>query len=279
MVARGFVTALIFLIFSLSTDCRAEEPPLRLGLMPTNAVLNVLGLYHPLSKHLEQTLGRPVEMSVARSFRAFHDEVQAEDCDLVVPAPHFGVIALDHGYVPLFRYKPDLQALVVLNKAGGMTSPAQLRGKRVLTADRLTAVSIIAERWLDLDYGLRVGRDYELDEAANHTAAIHAVALGVADAAITTPPALTQVPPDIRDAVVALPSRLALPQMFLMAHRRLGAETVERVRAALASFPDTDDGKAFFAKGYGGLVPLAHADVEAARPYAEMVSRRIKGAP
>lgn len=278
MVARGIATAFIFIAFLVGGDCRAEDGPLRLGLMPTNAVLNVLTLYHPLSKHLEKQLGRPVEMSVARTFRAYHDEILAEDSDIVVPAPHFGVIALDHGYVPLFRYQPDLQSLIVLKKGSPITSAAQLKGKRVLTADRMTAVSVIAERWLDLDFGLRVDRDYTLEEAANHTAAIRAVALGVADAAITTPPALLQVPADIRDSVDVLQSRLVLPQMFLMAHRRLGSDTIERIRAALAGFPDTEEGKAFFAKGYVGFVPLSPSDVEAARPYADMISRRAKGA-
>lgn len=279
MVARGLTKAFIFLLFLASAPAMAQERPLRLGLMPTNAVLNVLSLYQPLSKHLERALGRPVEMSVARSFRAYHDEIAAEECDLVVPAPHFGVIALDHGYVPLFRYKPDLQSLIVLNKNSGIASAGQLKGKKVLTADRVTAVSVIAERWLELDFGLRVDQDYTLEEAANHTAAIRAVALGIADAAITTPPALVQVPAEIRDAVTVLPSRLTLPQMFLMAHRRLGPDSIDRVRAALDSFGDTEEGKAFFAKGYGGLVPLTRADVEQARPYAEMVSRRIRATP
>lgn len=279
MVARGLTKAFIFLMFFAAAPSMADERPLRLGLMPTSAVLNVLSLYHPLSKHLERALGRPVEMSVARSFRAYHDELTAEECDVVVPAPHFGVIALDHGYVPLFRYKPDLQSLIVLNRNSGVTAPEQLKGKRVLTADRLTAVSVIAERWLELDFGLRVDQDYTLEEAANHTAAIRAVALGIADAAITTPPALLQVPAEIRDSVAVLQSRLVLPQMFLMAHRRLGPDAIARIRAALDGFAGTEDGKAFFAKGYGGLAPLERADVEQARPYAELVARRIRAAP
>jgi phosphonate transport system substrate-binding protein len=102
------------------------------------------------------------------------------------------------------------------------------------------------------------------------------VALGDADAAITTPPALLQVPTEIRAAVDVLPSRLSVPQQFVMVHRRLGRDAIDRIRAALAAFPQTEGGGAFFAKGYEGLAPVTGADVEAARPYADLVLRRLR---
>lgn len=270
----GPLLVALFLLVGRSPS--AGEAPLRMGLMPTNSTLALLDLYRPLAAHIERAVGRPVEIFVARTFRIYLDELRAEEFDIVVPAPHLGVIALDIGYEPLFRYQPDLYSVIVLAKDGAVKSVAQLKGRRVLTGDRLTAVSVLAERWLEVDYGLRVGRDYQLIEASNHITAIRAVALGDADAAITTPPALLQVPPDVREAVEVVRSRLSVPQQFTMAHRRLGPETVGRIRAALASFGDTTDGKAFFAKGYGGFIPLTSQDVEHARPYADMVLQRIK---
>jgi phosphonate transport system substrate-binding protein len=276
MVARITKIGCLLVALLLAWPAAAEERPLRMGLMPTNAALSLLNLYHPMALHVQNALGRPVEVFVSRTFRVYYDELVSEQFDFIVPAPHLGVIALDHNYEPLFRYQPELRPIIVMAKNSGIRNGAQLKGRRVLTADRMTAVSVVAERWLEVDFGLQVGRDYQLVEASNHTSAIRAVALGDADAAITTPPALIQVPPEVRNAVDTMSSRLAVPQQFAMVHRRLGHDTVERIRAALSQFPETPDGRAFFAKGYGGFIPLSKADVELARPYAEMVVRRIQ---
>ncbi len=277
MVARFFSVGLILLTMLMASPSVADEPGLRMGLLPTNAALSLISLYNPMAMHMQNALGRPVDIFTARSFRVYYDELIREEFDFIVPAPHFGVIALDHGYEPLFRYQTELRPMIVLAKGSPIKSAVQLKGRKVLTADRLTAVSVVTERWLEVDFGLRVDRDYQLAEASSHTTAIRAVALGEADAAITTPPALIQVPPDVRDAVDVLPCRLSVPQQFAMAHHRLGRKTVERIRAALATFGETEEGRAFFAKGYGGFVPLTKTDIEAVRPYADIVIRRIEG--
>lgn len=261
--------AVLLLVLLTPPVAAEEQAPLRIGLQPTNATLSLLNLYHPLREHLGRNLGRTVELYTAPSFREYLDALAAEEFDMLVAAPHFGALALDFRYRPLFRYRAELSPVIVLSRAGGIQSGADLRGRRVLTADPLTAVSVVAEHWLRTDFDLAAGRDYQLVPASNHLTAIRAVALGDADAAITTPPAVTQVPADIRALVDTLPCRLSVPGQFLMAHRRLDPETLAALVSALARFGDTEDGKAFFAKGYQGLVRLTDADVKAARPYAE----------
>lgn len=257
------------LLVLLNLPAAAEQAVLRVGLQPTNATLSLLKLYHPMREHLERTLGRRVELYTAKSFREFLDAVAAEEFDVLVAAPHFGALALDYRYRPLFRYSSELAPVIVLSRGGGIHSGADLRDRKILTADPLTAVSVVAEHWLRVDFDLTAGRDYQLIPASNHLTAIRAVALGDADAAITTPPAIKQVPPDIRALVDTLPCRLSVPGQFMMAHQRLGQDTIGALISALARFGDTEGGKAFFAKGYQGLVPLSDRDVRAARPYAE----------
>ena len=197
----------------------ADDPhPIRLGLQPTNATLSLLTLYHPLRLHLQRALGQPVELYTSRTFHLFLDQVTAEEFDILVAAPHFGVIALDHGYLPLLRYQRELRPLILVGKTSPIRSGADLKGRRVLTADRLTAVSVVAERWLEQEFALTAGRDYELVEASNHLTAIRAVALGDAEAAITTQPAFTQAPADIVAKVVPLPCPLTIPGQFFLAH-------------------------------------------------------------
>lgn len=253
------------------------DRPVRIGLLPTIATLSLLSLYDPLRHHLQQALGRPVELYTAASFQAYLDDVQAEEFDVLVAAPHFGVLAYDRGYVPLYHYDQELTPLIVVPKGSDLREAAQLRGRRILTADRLAALSVVAETWLWVDYHLRAGTDYDLREVSSHATAIRAVAIGDADAAISSPSVLQQVSEDMRDRVVSFPSRLRMPHQFILAHARLGSETVQVIRDALGRLGDTERGKAFFkAGGFKGLVPVEADDIERARPYAEMIRHKSR---
>lgn len=274
----GLLILVVLLLPAGSAGVRAEAaagdtPPIRVGLLPTIATLSLLKLYDPMRQHLQDALGRPVELYTAGSFRAYLDDVRGEIFDVIVAGPHYGVVAFDMGYIPLFRYKLELRPLIIVPKGSDLRDARQLRGKRVLTADRLTALSVVAETWLRQDFDLEAGRDYALVDASNHATAIRAVAIGDADAAISGRSPLQQVPEDIRDKVETISSRLSVPHQFTMAHRRLGDDTVRAIRAALAGFETTERGKAFFkAGGFLGFMPLEVADIERARPYARVVA-------
>jgi phosphonate transport system substrate-binding protein len=251
-----------------------SSDPIRIGLLPTIATLSLLKLYDPMRQHLQESLGRPVELYTAANFRAYLDDVRDGAFDVIVAAPHYGVIAYDQGYIPLFHYKLELRPLVIVPKGSDLRDARQLRGKRVLTADRLTALSVVAETWLRRDYGMEAGRDYTLVDASNHATAIRAVAIGDADAAISGRSPLQQVPEDIREKVETIACRLSVPHQFTMAHRRLGPEVIAAIRTALAGFEYSERGKAFFkAGGFLGFMPLEPGDIERARPYAEVVGR------
>jgi phosphonate transport system substrate-binding protein len=283
MVPR-FVAALLWLALSLvalvprlAEAAPAAAAPIRVGLLPTIATLTLLKLYDPLRQHLQQSLGRPVELYTATSFEAFLGDIKAGEFDVIVTAPHFGVVAYDIGYVPLFRYKLELRPLMIVPVGSNVREPGQLRGKRILTADRLTALSVVAETWLHHDFQMRAGKDYALIEASNHATAIRAVAIGEADAAISSLSVLRQVPEDIRAKVENFPCGLSVPHQFTMAHARLSPRTVEALRAALADFEATELGKGFFkAGGFQGLVPLEAGDIERARPYADVLDTMIR---
>ncbi|KIM00673.1 Periplasmic binding protein-related protein [Paramagnetospirillum magnetotacticum MS-1] len=252
----------------------AAATPIRIGLLPTVATLSLLKLYDPLRQHLQQALGRPVELYTSGNFHSYLDDIAAVEFDMLVAAPHFGVIATDRGYVAMLRYQQELTPLIVVTKESALREARHLRGKRVLTADRLAALSVVAETWMMVDYGMLAGVDYELNEVSSHSTAVRAVAIGDADAAISSASVLQQLPEDQREKVVSFASRLRIPHQFILAHPRLGQETIGVIREALGDFGATEKGRAFFkAGGFKGLVPVTPADMEQARPYAQMVMR------
>ena len=107
---RLFGLAVVFLagLVLLAGPARAEAQdsrPLRIGLLPTNATLSLLRLYDPLRSFLQSRLDQRVELYTAANFRSSFADVKSGAFDVLVTASHFGVVAVDMGYVPLVRYK------------------------------------------------------------------------------------------------------------------------------------------------------------------------------
>lgn len=274
------LTIPVLLLFAVPRGAFAESAPLRMGLLPTVPTLSLLRLYDPLRQFLQKELGRPIELYTAPDFKSYLNDISQSEFDIIIAAPHFGVVAYDRGYVPLVRYQLELRPLIIVPKGSDLKTPSQLRGKRVLTADRLAALSVVAEAWLKADFGLRADVDYLLEEAGNHATAIRAVAIGEADAAFSGLSPLQQVPVEFRERVDSIPSRLSVPHQFTMAHPRLGAETILALRGALARFAASDAGRKFFkTSGFLGVASLGTADIERARPYADLVLHRLGRGP
>jgi len=277
----GLMLGLLLAFTRASAEGSEDARPLRIGLLPTNAPLSLLRLYDPWRKYLEDKLGRPVELYTAANFRSHYNDVKSGTFDLLVTAPHFGAAAVEAGYLPLVRYKAELRPLIVVPKNSPIHHPEQLRGKKVLTADRLTAMSVVSEHWLESRYGLVAGQDYQMIDASSHGTALRSVAMGNADAAISSRSALQQAPAEIREQLTFFEADIAVPHQSILAHSRLGEARIASIRAALQSFPDSDVGRSFFAAGgFQDYVPLTAADIDSVRIYAIKVDQMIeKAAP
>jgi phosphonate transport system substrate-binding protein len=268
-----FAGVLIMLL--VATLASAQQPALRLGIMPFNSTLALIKTHQPLRQHLEAALKRSVEIYTSADYAAFHRDSLAGAFDLLITGPHFGVMCIDQGYAPLFHYKTSLKPIFVVGKLSGINAADKLKGKRIGLSNRLSVSSIVGLRWLD-EQGLQAGRDFEVLEKTTHGAAIAAVAVGDLDAALTTYTPLKQVPADVRAKVSELPTTVQVPHLMTLAHNRLGSAQVEQVRAALRSFQATPEGQAFFRDtGYLGYDPIGAQDLKALQIYVPIVKQMM----
>jgi phosphonate transport system substrate-binding protein len=258
-------------LFCVGSAARAALVPLRLGIMPFNSALALLKTHQPLREHLQTVLGRPVEVFTSADYFTFINEVLDQRFDLLIAGPHFGVMSVDKGYLPLFRYRATLQPIFVVRADSGIKTVADLRGKRIGLSSRLSISSIGGVRWLQ-DQGLQMGRDYSIFERSTHGAAVAGVAVGDLDAAMTTHTPLKQIPEDVRAKVTLLPTDVQVPHLMTLAHRRLGSAEIARIRAALADFSERSPrGRAFFDEtAYLGYEPVTAEDIKALRPYVAL---------
>jgi len=251
----------------------AQQPALRLGIMPFNSTLALIKTHQPLRQHLETVLGRSVEIFTSPDYATFHRDSLDGNFDLLITGPHFGVMCIERGYTPLFHYKTSLRPIFVIRADAGINQAANLKGKRIGLSNRLSVSSIVGLQWLE-EQGLRAGRDFELVEKTTHGSAIAAVAVGDLDAALTTYTPLKQVPADVRAKVGELPTTVQVPHLMTLAHSRLGQTQVEQVRQALRSFQSTPDGQAFFRNtGYLGYDAIEPADLKVLQPYVPIVKQ------
>ena len=244
-----------------------ELAPLRFGILPFNSTLALIKTHQPLRQFLQARLGRPVEIFTAPDYQTFLREQLQGNYDLMITAPHFALMALDKGYVPLYHYQARLEPIMVVRKEDPATDPKGLQGRRIAMANRVAFASIAGLKWL-ADKNMKPGQDFTILDKPTHGAAIAAVAVGDADGAITTTTLLGQVPDDIRQRLRYFSSGIRLPHVVTMAHKRLGDVEIRRIKEALLAFAAAPEGQAFFKEtSYIGFEELTPDELATFKPY------------
>lgn len=253
-----------------------EAPPLKLGIMPFNSPLALIKAHQPLTAHLERKLGRKVVVYTSPDYFTHVNQLLAGDFDLAITGPHFGAMAANREMLLLFRYAIDLQPVFVVRQDGPINAAEALRGKTIALSSRLSISSIGGIKWLQ-DKGFVLNRDFRVVEYSSHGAAVAAVVAGTADAAITTHTPLRQLPEDVRSRTRLLTSDISVPHVMTLVNRRLGNADIERIRLAIAAFPDTPEGKAFFIEtGYKAYVPVSQEDLDSLQDFIEPTRQMMR---
>jgi phosphonate transport system substrate-binding protein len=239
--------------------------------MPFNSTLALIRTHQPLRQHLQQALGQPVEIYTSADYVTFLQDSLVGKFDILVTGPHFAIMCIEAGYIPLVRYNTTLQPIFVLNTNSSIKDVKDFRGKRIGLPNKLSVSAIGGLRWLH-EKGLTADQDFSVLEKATHGAAIAGVALNDLDAALTTYTPLKQVPQDIREKIRVLPTEIEVPHLVTLVHQRLGMAHIEQIKQALLSFPATSEGVDFFSKtGYQGYLPVDQASISALRSYVPVV--------
>jgi len=262
--------AWLFGLLVMQPGAAEEAPPLRLAVHPYASTLALINTHRPLQQYLSARLGQKVEFYTAPSFEGFVDTLMAGGYDIAISPPHFAVMAMERGYVPLVHYRAQLEPILPVRKDSAIHKAQDLRGKRIAMADRTAIIRLVAIKWL-ADQGLVAGRDYQIVERPSHGATVAATIAGEADAGLATESALKQLPPDVQQQVRTLHTGQRFPHLFTMAHRRLGDPLIARLRDALEAFPETEEGRQFMERSaFLGYERISEAEIRSLQPYVEM---------
>jgi len=224
--------------------------------------------HQPLRNYLETALNRPVMLLSSVDHAEFLRDSLNGRFDIVITPPHFGAICLQHDFVPLVRYRDEVDIIFAVRSDQNFATVFALRGRKIAFPDRMAIFTIAGVKLLE-EMGMRQGMDYTHVEYPSHAAAMMAVALGMADAAVTGYPPLKQMLPDVREKLKAMPWGKSLPHLMTLALKRLGEDEIRQIRRVFERFPDTPGGRQFFMETqYMGYVQITEKDLRAIQPYA-----------
>ena len=252
---------------------------LRLGIVPFYSAPALLRVHRALRDYLSRVTGVEIVVYSARNHERFLENALGGQYDIVISPAHFLPMLADAGFTPLVRYRNPLEVLLVVRGDSGIETAADLRGRRIGLPDRLSFYHVLGMKWLN-SLGLHPGKDYVLSEQASHMAMLLALDAGQIDVAVTARPTLSLLDENLRAHFRVLDvGHPLLPSLTTLARGDPGGVEIGRLRAALEAFPQSAEGRRFFADtGYGGYVPAAAADVEAARPYEPLVRQLLRPA-
>lgn len=218
---------------------RAQGKTLRLGLAPYLSPPALMAAFRPVREQLSQQLGLAVETYTARDFRALADAVRQGDFDAVLLPAHLArVAAADWGWLPLARTITATPVLVLVRGAGGIGTPAQLRGAQVGTLDLLSLTAAVGARWLD-EQGLAGPGGAQIQTQTSINSALYALERDEIAAVVATASQMQGLPAQTPTGQRTLARIESIPGPMYLARPGVAAQELARWRQAwLALTPD-----------------------------------------
>ena len=245
-----------------SVPALSQPMPLQFGVMPNVSARILLAQYQPFRTFLEQELGRVVEVVTAPGLQAFQERSMAGTFGLVVTAANLGRVAeLDAGLRPIAIYEPRIAGVIVTLRERALTDAQELRGLTIAMTNPQSLVALKFIHWLRAR-GLEIGRDAWATHARNEDSLAQLLSTTETRAAVMSQGELNAIRPEIRETLVIWQSFVRVPGFLVLLGPRMGEAEGARIIAALARFPGSAQGQAFFAAtGFHGIRPVTPADL------------------
>ena len=277
------LATLLLISFILPATCLADTESannkqiISFGMLPFVSTHRLVELFLPLKEHLENELHRPVKLVTAPNFREYLQRSLDGEYDIYHTAPHFAVLAkLEYGHRRLSRYSRSLDGSILVIKNGPIKSIKDLKGKTMITPDRLAIITMLGEV-LVRENGLQAGKDITIRHASSHANAILSVAKGKVDAAVVSASVFEKMPEGVKSKLIILTKTRKVPNVMFMASPKLTEKDYQAARKAMLNFTASDPGKAYFAKSnQKAMTGITDENINALRPYVKILKTRLE---
>ncbi len=249
--------------------------PFRIGVAPHSSARVIIEMYQPLRGHLEQALGRPVEITTAPDFTEFARRGVAQNYDIAITTGHQArLLQSDAAYLPLLTYKADFKAVAVVMGNSRYREPKDLAASTVIGLSATSLVTLWGKHWLN--------RNGVADTTVRYVSASDSVGQlllkGEASAGFMSVANYQNLPPPVRGQLRVLAESLPMAgRVYLLNARH--AKQQQAIVSALWAFAETADAKQYFARyKLGGYRLLEPRELVALEPYANEVRLALRQA-
>jgi phosphonate transport system substrate-binding protein len=259
------------------TEERADPAVLKVALLPDENANTIIANNQKLKEYLDAQLGKSIELVVTTDYSSMIEAVRHGRIDLAYFGPLSYVLARQKCDIEPFaaiksKGSTTYQAVLIGNKAQGMTSVAQIKDKDVAFGDTASTSSHLIPKAMLLDKGLKADVDYRAHFVGAHDAVALTVQSGRAQAGGLSKPIFeTLVARGTIDKakVVVLEESRPYPNYPWTMRSDLKPELKEKVRAAFLNLTDKEVLRPFKADGFG---PITDKDYDVIRELAKVLN-------
>ncbi len=274
MQLPSFLRSLLLLLITWTAagaSAQAQQA-FRFGVAPHTSARVILEMYQPLRTHLEKSLGVPVEVVTAPDFTEFAKRMLNQEYDIAVTTGHQARLAqTDADYVPLITYNADFRAVALVAGNSRIKTAKELKGKPVLGLSPTSLVTLWGQHWLKQN-----GDPDTLKYVSASDSVARLVLSGEAVAGFTSLANYQSLSRDVQSQLrfLAISEPLA-GRVYMLNKRQLAKRS--SIETALATFEDSPEGKAYFAKyKLEGYRKLKSKELESMDPYAKDVRQSLR---
>jgi phosphonate transport system substrate-binding protein len=262
--------------FATPAHAQTDSQGLTIGVVPNMSARMVIAQYQPVRDYFQRTLKQSVEIVTSTDFPSFSRETLKGNYSMVFTPANLGRVAqLDGGWSVLARLEPGIPAVLVGMADNPNSNPNQLSGKSLATSNPSSLVVQAGIRWLK-ERKLEVGRDYRLSMVPNDDSLFAVLRSGEAPFAMMSKGEFLAKPEPMRQSTRIVTEMETVSGFWILTNPKMPVAQRQRIRELLLAFPDSDEGKVFFASpGRNGLRDVTEAEMKELDVYLEVTRKAL----
>jgi phosphonate transport system substrate-binding protein len=224
----------------------ATSTQLHIGVMPTLSARVIATQYEPMQAYLGKKLETTVKLSTAADVTSFYRNIQAEHYNIVISAAHIArLIQMQHGFVPIANFQPNVQCVLVTLKDSESFLKALRKKPQITHSDPASLLTFEAEKWLEKQ-GLKPGTDFEFTKVKSAENIGFSIARGEACAGVMSLNALLAHPATVSEKLSVAHVIAEVPAFYVMASPKISQGEVSKLITHYANFSDkSSEGREF----------------------------------
>lgn len=243
-LVAAFLQIMLFSCIAFAENKPAAE--YAFGVVPQFEQRKLYAIWKPLVDALKKETGLSFRLVTTLKINDFEKEYMAEKFDFAYMNPYFIVRGVAPGtYLPLVRDNKPHHGIVVVRKDGPVRAVGDLAGKTVaFPSPNAIGATLMTRAELERKFGVLVVPLY----VKSHSSVYLHVAKGLTPAGGGVLKTLQEQDAAIRDLLSVLYTTEVMPNLTVVANRRVPADVREKVRRAFLGLATTDEGRALLAK-------------------------------